>query len=155
MSKVVYGVFARSGAAEELAERLNQTSPAFAIAHAEGVREEEVQIPATLALRNGIVMSVVVGVSAALIAWLFVWPTQIGIYFPVSTMFLLALGGSLFGLVAGAVAGASECKPELAETAERATARGLTVVTAEVPNGDVDATVEAFERAGGVNVRAA
>ena len=154
MSKVVYGVFAKSRTAEELAERLNQTGPAFAIAHPEGVREEEVQMPATLALRTAIVMAVVVGVSAALISWLFVWPAQ-GYQFGVGEFVLLAIGGSVFGVVAGAVAGAAECKPELAAVAERATERGLTVVTAEVPNADVASTVAKFEQAGGVDVHAA
>jgi hypothetical protein len=156
MSKVVYGSFAKVGSAEELAGRLNGDAPsgAFAIAHAGGVREEEVQIPATLALQTGIVAALVVGLAAAAIVWSVVFPAY-GIMLPVGAFFLIALVGAPFGLVAGVVAGAAECKPALAQQAELASARGLTVVTCEVPNSALAKTMSAFERAGAVDVHAA
>jgi len=156
MSKVVYGSFAKVGAAQDLAGRLNGDAPsgAFAIAHAGGVREEEVQMPGTLALQTGLVTALVVGFAAAAIIWSVVFPAY-GLTMSPGVFFLVALIGAPFGLVAGAVAGAAECKPALAQTAELASARGLTVVTCEVPNHALAQTMSAFEQAGAVEVHAA
>lgn len=156
MSKVVYGSFAKLGAAEDLAGRLNADAPrgAFAIAHPGGIREEEIQMPATLAVQTGIATAFVVGFAAAAIIWIVVGPAN-GVMLSPGAFFLLALVGSPFGAVAGVVAGAAECKPALAQTAERAQARGLTVVTCEVPNEGLARTMSDFARAGALDVHAA
>lgn len=154
MPTVVYGMFRGPAEAGRVAERLNHIEAGNAVVHEHGVREEEVQLGGTLALRNGIVTAMVVGLFAGFLIWAVLWPMN-GMMLGFPAFALLVFGGSTFGLVAGAVAGASECKPALVEVAHRADAEGRTVVTCEVPASDVDEVVRAMTEAGGAVVHAA
>jgi hypothetical protein len=155
MSKVVYGIFSQPADAEAMAEELNRRGgQIYAVAHMHGVREEEVQYPATLALRNGILTGVVVGGLAGFMIWAVLWPMH-GMMLGPSALGLLVIASSLFGLVAGAVAGASECKPQLVDAAERAEAEGRVIVTCEAPAEDIEAIGVRMQEGGARLVEAA
>lgn len=156
MSKVIYGVFSQPAAAESVAEDLNRQpgGRVYAIAHMEGVREEEVQYPATLALRSGIVTGLVVGGLSGFMIWAVLWPMH-GFMLGANALGLMAFLGSVFGVVAGAVAGASECKPTLAGVAERAQSDGSVVVTCEAPADDLEQVATLMQERGARQVEAA
>jgi hypothetical protein len=147
MSHIVYAVFDNEQQAERALEQCDSTEPAGAVFHEGHMREEDVQIGATQALLGAIGLGTLVGVVGALIAWLVVWPAS-GYMFTPWVVPLMAVAGSLFGVVAGAVAGASECKPNVrALTPE--VERGHVVVTCEVQGkADADRILEACARGG-------
>ncbi|MBX7081446.1 MAG: hypothetical protein K1X88_19755 [Nannocystaceae bacterium] len=154
MPKVVYGVFSGALQAERVAAELNKLSESNAMVFGEGVREEDVQLGGTLALRTGIVTGLVVGVVAAFLIWAVLWPMN-GMTLTLEAFGLLVFMGSLFGIVAGAVAGAAECKPSIVDVAGRARAQGNTVITCEVPDREVAHVVHAMTEAGCASVHAA
>jgi hypothetical protein len=60
-----------------------------------------------------------------------------------------------FGALAGALAGAAECRPMLANLAVRSETARRTVVTAEIPHRSITSTVRAFRIAGAAEVTVA
>jgi hypothetical protein len=147
MSHTVYAVFDNERQAERALEKCDSEEPAGAIFHEGHLREEDVQLGATQAFMGAVAGGTVVGLIGALIAWLVVWPAA-GYLFTPWVVPLMALAGSLFGVVAGAVAGASECKENVrALTPE--VERGRVVVTCEVEaERDADRILEACTRGG-------
>lgn len=156
MTKVVYGVFEDGDSAQQTLDKLNEnhrTNPFNVFVHSGHVREEDVQLGGTGALAGMIIGGLVVGLIGGLLAALVIFPGK-GMTFGWEVMFMTMLGGSVFGVVAGAVAGASECKPSIRDSA-RFVDRGKIMMTAEVDDGEVAEVVEAFTDGGGRDVRAA
>lgn len=155
MSKVVVAVFSRAEAADAAVDDVyREAHDAYVIAHTHGVHEEEMQMPGTLAMRTAIVTGLLVGALPGFVIWAVLWP-QAGVALSLWGMLLMVGIGALFGMVAGAVAGAAECKPNIAALAEHAESHGETVVTVEVPKGEVAVVRDVFERAGAIAVEAA
>jgi hypothetical protein len=73
--------------------------------------DDDVPIGDSQAMWGAIAMGLVVGIAGALFAWTVLWPAA-GVPLPASAMIPMALLGSCFGIVAGAVVGASEPKPQ-------------------------------------------
>jgi hypothetical protein len=76
----------------------------------DAAHDDDVPISDSQALWGAIAMGLVVGIAGALFAWTVLWPGA-GVPLPAVAMIPMALLGSCFGIVAGAVVGASEAKP--------------------------------------------
>jgi hypothetical protein len=157
MSKVVYGVFRDDVSAGEALDRLH-AEPRYrqidAVVHQGHVREEDIQLGGTHALSGMLLGGVVVGSIGAVFAYFFVWPMA-GYWFGLPEALLVGLAGSLFGAVAGGVAGASECKGSIREGARKVTGEGQVMVTAELDRDDVAEVVELMRAGGSCDVHAA
>ncbi len=155
MTKIVYGVFDDPDAAERAVETLESHRVPNVVLHTGHVREEEVQIGGTRALSGMITGGLVVGVIGALLSGFVVWPMA-GYWFGWSEMLVMVVVGSIFGVVAGGVAGASECKPELQQTVREVDRKGGVLVTYELdPKEDAEAIIDALQARGAEVVRAA
>jgi hypothetical protein len=157
MPKVVYGVFRDDEAAGEALGRLHADAryrDIDAVVHAGYVREEDVQLGGTHALSGMIIGGLVVGLVGAFFAFFFVWPMA-GYWFGLPEALLVVVAGSIFGVVAGGVAGASECKSSIREGARKVTGGGPVMLTAELDRDDVADVVELLRAGGASDVRAA
>lgn len=155
MPHIVYGVFDNGAQAEQALAECEISEPVGAQIQEGHWRDEDVQIGASQALWSSMVMGLGVGVAGALFAWAFLWPA-FGIPLPWHAMLPFALSASTFGIVAGAVAGASECKTNLRALAPEVEHKHRVVVTCEVDKaGDAAKIKDAFERGGGEFVHAA
>jgi hypothetical protein len=154
--KVVYGVFDNRASADAAVERVDLPARHWnAFVHDDFVREEDVQFAGTEALRGAILGGLVVGIGGALAAVLFIWPMD-GWTGAWGAGALMAMAGSLFGVVAGGVAGASECKSPIRDEVGYAEKRGKVVVTCEVDHArDADRVISILEAGGGEHVNAA
>ena len=154
--KVVYGVFDNRASAEAAVQSVDLPTERWnAVVHDEHVREEDVQLGGTQALRGAILGGLVVGSIGALAAVFVLWPMH-GWHGAWLAGLAMVLAGSLFGVVAGGVAGASECKDTIREEVGYAERRGKVIVTCEVEHRrDSERVIEAFEARGAEHVRAA
>lgn len=159
MSTIVYGLFDDQQSAERALQSakdsLAQVHHAVdGVVHTGHLREEDVQIGGSDALKGGIMGGLVVGIGGALIATFAIWPFA-GYFFGLETLVFMVVAGSLFGVVAGAVAGASECKEAIRGTA-REVRRGRSLVTLDVEHrADVARLRESLSASGGTQVKAA
>lgn len=159
MSTVVYGLFEDRQAAERAVESAKASVAEVhhqvdGVVHSGHLREEEVQIAGSEALKGGIMGGLVVGIAGALIATFAIWPFA-GHFFGVEALVLMVVAGSIFGVVAGAVAGASECKEAIRDTAAEVD-KGSVLVTLEVEHRqDLELLREALTAAGARKVEAA
>jgi hypothetical protein len=152
--KVVYGVFDNRAAADAAARRVG-VAEGSAVVHDTHVREEDVQFGGTQALRGALLGGLVVGIGGALAARFLIWPMHgwTGAWLAGLAMLL---AGSMFGVIAGGVAGASECKSTIREQAGYAERRGKVIVTCELEHArDARKVMERFEAVGGEHVHAA
>jgi hypothetical protein len=153
MSNMIYGSFEDLAVGARLADELNTADAigTFAIAHGRHLREEEIQYPGTLSLRYSVMGALLVGLLGAFLVWTILLP-QLGM--PLSAWALVPLFTAIapFGVIAGVVSGAAECKPPLAGLAERTESDDRTLVTAEIPHSAIAATVAAFRGAGALDV---
>ena len=155
MAHIVYGVFDNEAQADRALSECGTSETTGAQIQEGHWRDEDVQIGASQALWGGAIMGLGVGIAAALFAWMFLWPAA-GVPLPAYAMIPMALAGSVFGLVAGAVAGASECNTELRALASQVDDKHRVVVTCEVDKAsDAEILRDAFERGGGEYVHAA
>jgi hypothetical protein len=156
MAKVVYGLFEDRVAAERAIETLHHNvsyRDIGAAVHEGHVRDEDVQLGGTDAMSGMIIGGLVVGVLGAVLAAFVVWPMA-GFWFGwPETLIMIGLG-SVFGIVAGGVAGASECKASIRQNA-RAVGRGRVLVTAELDRDEMAGVIDLFTQSGGSGVRAA
>ena len=154
--KVVYGVFDNRESADAAVERLEvRTQDCTAVVHDDHVREEDVQLGGTEALRGALLGGLVVGLAGAFVAVFLIWPMH-GWDSVWAPGLLMMMAGSLFGVVAGGVAGASEAKTSIRDEAAYAARRGKVMVTCELEHGrDSDRVIERLEASGGEHVRAA
>jgi len=155
MSQVIYGLFDTRNAAEDAIEAIEaQTGNegTDALVHEGHLRDEDVQMGGTDALKGAILGATVVGIVAAFIGALILVPTA-NLSIGWSEWVFMALGGTIMGITAGAVAGASEPRKELIAMARRLDEGKVLVTMAS----DLDpATItEVFGQHGAVEVRAA
>ncbi len=122
--------------------------------HGDHLREEGVPLPGTHALRGAILGGLIVGISSAVIGGLIIWPAN-GYWFGIEAVFAMFVGGLIFGVVAGAVAGASEAKATIRDQAKRLGV-GEVILTCEIDDAaDVSRVEDLFRASGGHHIQAA
>ena len=156
MSGMIYGVFDTRAQAERAIEAVEEQvghDGLNALVHEGQMRDEDVQMGGTDAVKGAVKGALVVGCVAALIGGVLLIPgTNMSVGW---TEFLfMAIGGTIMGVTAGAVAGASEPRKELVAMARRLEEGKVLVTMAndEIPTATI---VELFEKAGAVEARAA
>lgn len=156
MSQMIYGVFdtrAQAEAAIRAIETQTVNTGIHALVHEEYLRDEDVQMGGTDALRGAVLGAVVVGVVAALVGGLLLIPAanlSVG-----WTEYLFISGaGTIMGITAGAVAGASEPRKELLALAQRLK-EGKVLVTMDANEIPVDAVMDLLTQNGALEVKAA
>ena len=157
MSTVVTALFPNAETANaalaKVGDVAREAGPPSAMVHSGHLREEEVPLSGTDALRGATMGALLVGGVGALVGCLVVWPSM-GFWFGMQAMFAMFIGGSLFGIVAGAVAGASEANHSIRSRASKVR-EGQSLLTCEVEDDDVEATCGVLLEAGGERVEAA
>lgn len=155
MTKLVYGVFENQEQADRALADAGASEAPGAVMLQGHFRDEELQIGATQARSGALIMGLTVGAVGAFIAWAFLWPAA-GVPVSAWAMVPMTLMGGLFGIVAGAVAGAAEGKECVRELAVEVESKGRVVVTCEMERDEDAAKVQAaFERGGATRVAAA
>jgi len=156
MSSMIYGSFEKLGVGARFADDLNRGDRAttWAIAHGRHLREEEIQLAGTLSVPYGIIGAFVVASMSASMMWLVMFPF-LGAPLPWAALWCFFVAALPFGALAGAIAGAAECRPMLASLAVRSETARRTVVTAEIPHRSITSTVRAFRIAGAAEVTVA
>lgn len=156
MSQMIYGVFetrAQADSAIEAIESQTGNEGINALVHEGHLRDEDVQMGGTDALRGAIAGALVVGCVAALIGGLLLVPNA-GLSIGWSEFVFMAVGGTIMGVTAGAVAGASEPRKEVAALARRLE-EGKVLVTMEADEIPPATVVDLFAKAGAIEVQAA
>jgi hypothetical protein len=156
MSQMIYGVFNTRAQADSAIEAIafeTGHEGVNALVHEGHLRNEDVQWGGTDALRGAVLGAVAVGCIAALIGGLLLIPgTNLSIGW--SEYFFMAVGGTIMGVTAGAVAGASEPRAELVALAKRLH-EGKVLVTMEAAEIPIATVIELFTKNGAVEVKAA
>ncbi|MEM6994498.1 MAG: hypothetical protein AAF721_28540 [Myxococcota bacterium] len=157
MSTLVHAVFENAPSAHEAVDDRSYVNhdgtPLSGEVHEGHLREEEVPLPGTAALRGAVAGGLVVGVVGALFAGIVFWP-MLGHDFGIGATVMAFLGASLFGVVAGSIAGSSEARESLREAARSLPPTGA-MVTCEVADADVVSLCEHLRAHGGHHVQAA
>lgn len=156
MSQFVYGVFEDRAGAEAAIDRvdaLHAGAGVEAVVHEGHLRDDEIQMGGTQGLRGMIAGGVVSGLFGAIIAALFLAPAH-DMAFGASEFLLVMLGGTIFGITAGGVAGASEAKSEVAALGEQVRL-GKVLVTLQVPREDSAIVTRLLGESGASTARAA
>lgn len=158
MAKIVYGVFDNAQSAEAVREHVRDGQGARdwrdTMVHEGHFREEDVQLAGTdakIGAVKGGALVFVVGMVASFVANSLIE----GISFGLAEMLLFGFATSIFGVVAGAVAGASEAKEGIRSMGSQAK-QGEVILTVETSR-DADAArmVNLFRQNGGHDVHAA
>lgn len=156
MSGIIYGVFDTRAQAEEAIEAVEGEighDGLNALVHEGHMRDEDVQMGATDALKGAVTGALVVGIVAAIIGGALLVPGA-NLSVGWTEWLFMAIGGTIMGVTAGAVAGASEPRKELVAMAERLSEGKVLVTMAndEIPAATI---VELFQTHGAVEVKAA
>jgi hypothetical protein len=156
MSQIIYGLFdtrTQAEAAIRAIETQTENKGINALVHEEYLRDEDVQMGGTDALRGAVMGAVVVGILAALVGGLLLIPAanmSVG-----WTEYLFISGaGTIMGITAGAVAGASEPRKELLALAQRLK-QGKVLVTMDADEIPVDTVKDLMAQNGALEVIAA
>ena len=155
MSQVIYGVFETRDEADEAIEAIECEvghEGVNALVHEGHMRDEDVQMGATDALKGAVTGAIVVGVIAAVIGGVLLVPNS-GLSIGWTEYIFMAMGGTIMGITAGAVAGASEPREELLAMAKRLE-DGKILVTMDTKLAPALA-VALFSQHGALEVRAA
>lgn len=156
MSQMIYGVFDTRSQAEMAIQAIEtEAGPEGinALVHEQHLRDEDVQMGGTDALRGAILGAVVVGVVAALLGGVLLIPgADLSVGW--SEFVFMAVAGTIMGVTAGAVAGASEPRKELLALAQRL-AEGKVLVTMDANDIPPAVVVDLFAKNGAVEVKAA
>lgn len=155
MSGIIFGVFENRAAAESAIEAVERQvgSELSAVVHEEHLRDDDVQMRGTDALKGAIKGAVLVGVMGALIGGLLLIPGA-NLSIGWTEFAFLGMAGSIMGVTAGAVAGASESREEIRKMAA-VLEQGKVLVTLdsdELPSATI---LELFTANGAVEVKAA
>jgi hypothetical protein len=156
MSQMIYGVFNTRAQADSAIEAIATEAGGEginALVHEGHLRDEDVQMGGTDALRGAVMGALVVGCMGALIGGLLLIPAA-NLSIGWTEWLFMAIAGTIMGVTAGAVAGASEPRKELVALAQRLE-EGKVLVTmdaAEIPTATV---VELFAKNGAIDVKAA
>jgi hypothetical protein len=156
MSQMIYGVFdtrAQADSAIEAVEATSGSEGVNALVHEEYLRDEDVQMGGTDALRGAVLGAVVVGCVAALVGGLLLIPSA-NLSIGWSEFVFMAVAGTIMGVTAGAVAGASEPRKEIVALAKRLE-EGKVLVTMEADEIPTATVVELFSKHGASEVQAA
>ena len=156
MSGMIYGVFNTRTEAEQAIEAIEEQvghDGLNALVHEGHMRDEDVQMGGTDALKGAIKGALVVGCVAAVIGGILLIPGS-NLSVGWSEFFFMATGGTIMGVTAGAVAGASEPRKELIAMARRLEEGKVlvTMATDEIPTATI---VELFKNHGAVEAQAA
>ncbi|MFO7563865.1 MAG: hypothetical protein R6X02_14560 [Enhygromyxa sp.] len=156
MSGMIYGVFNTRAQAEQAIEAVEDEvgrDGLNALVHEGHMRDEDVQMGGTDALKGAIMGALVVGFIAAVIGGILLIPSA-NLSIGWSEFVFMAVGGTIMGVTAGAVAGASEPRKELAAMAQRLHEGKVLVTMAsdEIPTATI---VELFQNHGALDVKAA
>lgn len=156
MSGMIYGVFNTRAQAEEAIQAIEHEvghDGLNALVHEGRMRDEDVQMGGTDALGGAIKGALVVGCVAALIGGILLTPGA-NLSVGWSEFLFMAVGGTIMGVTAGAVAGASEPRKELIAMARRLEEGKVlvTMATDEIPTATI---VELFNDNGAVEAKAA
>jgi hypothetical protein len=156
MSEMIYGVFNNRAQAESAIEAIEGelgSTGVNALVHEGHMRDEDVQMGGTDALKGALTGALVVGCIAALIGGILLIPAA-NLSIGWSEFVFLAIGGTIMGITAGAVAGASEPRKELIAMAQRLD-EGKVLVTMETDELPSATVIELFTNHGALEVRAA
>jgi hypothetical protein len=155
MSGIIFGVFENREAAESAIEAVEREvgTELGAVVHEEYLRDDDVQMSGTDALKGALMGAGVVGLLGALIGGLLLIPAA-DVSIGWTEFVFLGMAGSVMGVTAGAVAGASESREEIRRMAERLE-QGKVLVTfnqADLPSATI---INLFTANGAVEVKAA
>ena len=153
MSKIVYGVFDTPAQADQALERIGRgpkSGDATAVSYDHEPSGEELSLAATRTVRWTLAAMAVVGFLGAT-AMSILAPLKMGVEFGLADFFFVWGGGTVFGMVAGAVSGMAEPLQELERPMALARAGKALVL---VDDGD-DATVDKLREQGAVVAYAA
>ncbi len=156
MAGIVYGLFENKNAADEAITYVQSKtthSDVNAFVHEGYVRDSDVQITGTAATKWAAGGAISVSLGISLIA-LFVLAPRAGMELSFFEFVLVFLGGTVFGVIAGVVAGAGEAKAEIRKMANKV-GDGRVLVTLEVPEGSPKRVVGLLEDSGALEVKAA
>lgn len=156
MSGIIYGVFNTRAQAERAIEAVEGEighDGLNALVHEGHMRDEDVQMGATDALKGAVTGALAVGIIAAIIGGVLLVPGA-NLSIGWTEFLFMAIGGTIMGVTAGAVAGASEPRKELIAMARRLEEGKFLVTMAndEIPAATI---VELFQDHGAVDVKAA
>ncbi len=156
MSGMIYGVFSTRNQAEQAIEAVEGEvghDGLNALVHEGHMRDEDVQMGATDALKGAITGALLVGCVAALLGGILLIPGA-NLSIGWTEFLFMAIGGTIMGVTAGAVAGASEPRKELIAMARRLEEGKVLVTMAndEIPAATI---VELFNQHGAVEAKAA
>lgn len=155
MSGIIFGVFENREAAQTAIDAVERQvgTELGAVVHEEYLRGEDLQMSGTDALKGALLGAAVVGVFGALIGGLLLIPAA-DVSIGWTEFAFLGLAGSVMGITAGAVAGASESREEIRRMAGRLE-QGKVLVTfnqADLPSATI---LDLFTANGAVEVKAA
>ena len=156
MSQMIYGVFETRNQADEAIEAIEEATGHHgvnALIHEGHMRDEDIQMSGTLALKGAVAGAVVVGCAGALIGALLLLPNA-GMNVGWAEFVFMAVAGTIMGVTAGAVAGASEPNSELLAVSE-VLDQGKVLVTAESDAIPAAAVVMLMTKHGATKARAA
>ncbi|MFV8749806.1 hypothetical protein ACNOYE_04595 [Nannocystaceae bacterium ST9] len=156
MSGIIFGVFENRTAAQSAIEAVEREvgTELAAVVHEEYLRDDDVQMSGTDALKGALMGAGVVGLFGALIGGLILIPSA-DVSIGWTEFAFLGLAGSIMGVTAGAVAGASESREEIRKMATRLE-QGKVLVTLNQNDDVPSATIlELFTANGAVEVKAA
>lgn len=157
MTQLIYGIFEDRASAEEaivdIEHATGHTDGLAAFVHEGHFRDEDVQFSGTTAFATALSAASLVGVAAAVLG-AFILAPQLGMNFGLYEFGLVAIAGTIFGVVAGTVAGASESKKSLDAMIQEVEA-GRVAVTIDAERGEVVNIMECLQQHGARMVEAA
>ena len=154
MSTIIFGIFDKCEQAESAIETIEARAEGEvnAVIHHGRLRDEDVQMGATDLIAGATLGAVVVGVLGATLGVLLTQAAGLSLGW-VEWVFIGA-AGTIMGITAGAVAGASEPQRELKAMGDRL-ADGQVLVTIDTADVPSTRALEMFRTAGALEVQAA
>jgi hypothetical protein len=155
MSGIIFGVFENRAQADAAVEELTRQTEGSvnAVVHQDHFRDEDVQMSGTDALKGAVKGALLVGIAGAIIGSLMMIPAA-DLSIGWTEWVFLGFAGTIFGVTAGAVAGASESREEIRAMASKLEA-GNVLVTMEADDTPAATIVDLLAAKGALEVKAA